>query len=164
MHELTGGKEVTVYAQHEVIKDLVKARIETSAKIHFNVGDVSLHDVNTLIPKIRFRPNKDGEMEEIECDYIAGCDGFHGPSRPMIPQSIRQEHEKVYPFGWLGILAEAPPSASELIYANHERGFAPAHQRSNACISRSTRVMISLTGPTNAFGASFMHVLNRKMV
>jgi p-hydroxybenzoate 3-monooxygenase len=130
MYELTGGKEVTVYPQHEVIKDLVDARIKAGAQIHFNVGDVSLNDVDTTKPKIRFRPNKDGEMEEIECDYIAGCDGFHGPSRPTIPQSIRKEYEKVYPFGWLGILAEAPPSAPELIYAHHDRGFALISTRS----------------------------------
>lgn len=130
VHELTGGKYVTVYAQHEVIKDLVAARLQTGGQIHFNVGDVSLHDVDTSSPKIRFRPNKDGELQEIECDFIAGCDGFRGPSRPAIPQSVRKEYQKVYPFSWLGILVEAPPSAHELIYANHERGFALVSTRS----------------------------------
>jgi p-hydroxybenzoate 3-monooxygenase len=130
MHELTGGKYVTVYPQHEVIKDLVEARLKTGGQIHFHVGDVSLHDVDTTSPKIRFRPNKDNEVQEIVCDYIAGCDGFHGPSRPAIPHSIRNEYQKVYPFGWLGILTEAPPSAPELIYANHERGFALLSTRS----------------------------------
>lgn len=128
MHELTGGKLVTVYPQHEVIKDLVAARIQARGNILFSVCDVSLHDLETASPKIRFRQN--GLDEEIVCDYIAGCDGFHGPSRPAIPQSIRSECQKVYPFGWLGILTEAPPSAPELVYANHERGFALLSTRS----------------------------------
>ncbi|MEX2462578.1 MAG: 4-hydroxybenzoate 3-monooxygenase [Paenibacillaceae bacterium] len=131
VHELTGGKYVTVYAQHEVIKDLVAARLQAGGEIHFNVGEVSLHDVDTALPKIRFRKNKDGDLEEITCDYIAGCDGFHGPSRPTIPESVRKEYQKVYPFSWLGILTEAPPSAPELIYANHERGFALLSTRSS---------------------------------
>ncbi|WP_141334465.1 4-hydroxybenzoate 3-monooxygenase [Paenibacillus sp. tmac-D7] len=130
VHELTGGKYVTVYAQHEVIKDLVAARLQAGGQIYFNVGDVSLHDVDTSAPKIRFRPNKDGELQEIACDYIAGCDGFHGPSRPAIPQSVRKEYQKIYPFSWLGVLVEAPPSSHELIYANHEQGFALVSTRS----------------------------------
>ncbi|QQE77717.1 4-hydroxybenzoate 3-monooxygenase [Alicyclobacillus sp. SO9] len=130
MHELTGGKNVTVYAQHEVIKDLVAARLNQGGEILFNVGDVSLHDVDTDSPKIRFRPDKDGEVQEIECDYIAGCDGFHGPSRPAIPASVRKEYDTVLPYGWLGILIEAPPSAPELIYTNHPRGFALVSTRS----------------------------------
>lgn len=128
MQELTGGKLVTVYPQHEVIKDLVATRIQAGGNILFSVCDVSLHDLETDSPKIRFRQN--GLDEEIVCDYIAGCDGFHGPSRPAIPQSIRSEYQKIYPFGWLGILTEAPPSAPELVYANHERGFALLSTRS----------------------------------
>jgi len=130
VNDLTEGKYVTVYAQHEVIKDLVDARLRTGGNIYFNVGDVSLHDLDTESPKIRFRPDKEGEIEEIVCDYIAGCDGFHGPSRPAIPQSVRSEYQKIYPFGWLGILTEAPPSAPELVYANHEQGFALLSTRS----------------------------------
>ncbi|MBA4493563.1 4-hydroxybenzoate 3-monooxygenase [Paenactinomyces guangxiensis] len=130
IHELTGGKNVTVYAQHEVIKDLVAARLKAGGEIIFNVGDVSLHDLDTSVPKIRFRKDKSGELQEITCDFIAGCDGFHGPSRASIPGSILKEYQKVYPFGWLGILIEAPPSAPELIYANHERGFALLSTRS----------------------------------
>lgn len=122
MHELTGGKNITVYAQHEVIKDLVAARLEADGKILFNVGDVTLRDLDTSTPKIRFRNDKNGDLQEISCDYIAGCDGYHGPSRHSIPN--RKEYLKMYPFGWLGILTEAPPSAPELIYANHDRGFA----------------------------------------
>lgn len=124
MHELTGGKYVTVYAQHEVIKDLVEARLKAGGEIIFNVGDVSLHDLDTTSPMIRFRKDKNGDLQEIVCDFIVGCDGFHGPSRPSIPATIRKEYQKIYPFGWLGILAETPQSAPELIYANHERGFA----------------------------------------
>ncbi|CAG9614930.1 4-hydroxybenzoate 3-monooxygenase (NAD(P)H) [Bacillus rhizoplanae] len=130
LHELTGGKKVTVYAQHEVIKDLVDARLKVGGEIIFNVSDTSLHDLDTSAPKIRFRKDKDGDLQEITCDYIAGCDGFHGPSRPSIPNSIRKEYQKIYPFGWLGILTEAPPSAPELIYANHARGFALLSTRS----------------------------------
>lgn len=130
MNELTGGKNVTVYAQHEVIKDLIAARLAASGKIIFNVGDVSLHDLDTSSPKIRFRKDQYSEIEEISCDFIAGCDGFHGPSRPSIPVTKRKEYQKIYPYGWLGILTEAPPSAPELIYANHERGFALLSTRS----------------------------------
>ncbi|UOF88674.1 4-hydroxybenzoate 3-monooxygenase [Fodinisporobacter ferrooxydans] len=130
MHELTGGKKVTVYAQHEVLKDLIALRLETGGQMIFNAGDVSLHDLDTASPKIRFRKEQDGELQEISCDYIAGCDGFHGPSRPSIPAEIRKEYQKIYPYGWLGILIEAPPSSPELIYANHERGFALVSTRS----------------------------------
>ncbi|MBN2910853.1 4-hydroxybenzoate 3-monooxygenase [Polycladomyces sp. WAk] len=130
IHELTGGKNVTIYAQHEVIKDLVAARLKAGGEIIFNVGDVSLHQLDTPTPKIRFRKDQDGELQEITCDFIAGCDGFHGPSRPAIPETVRKEYQKIYPFGWLGILTVAPPSAPELIYANHERGFALVSTRS----------------------------------
>ena len=120
--ELTNGKRVTVYAQHEVIKDLVAALPEDMIK--FGAHDVSLHKLGTDRPLIRA-----GE-DEIECDFIAGCDGFHGPSRQAVPKSVLKTYETVYPFGWLGILAEAPPSHHELIYARHERGFALLSTRS----------------------------------
>ncbi|MEQ2525934.1 4-hydroxybenzoate 3-monooxygenase [Robertmurraya yapensis] len=128
MNELTGGKSITVYAQHEVIKDLVASRLHDGAQIYFDVRDVRLLDIETSSPKIRFR--KDGVEEEIECDFIAGCDGYHGPSRKSIPESERKEFKHTYPFGWLGILAEAPPSNPELIYSNHESGFALISTRS----------------------------------
>ncbi|MGF9714193.1 4-hydroxybenzoate 3-monooxygenase [Paenibacillus naphthalenovorans] len=130
MHELTGGKNVTVYAQHEVIKDLVAARLQAGGELIFNAGDVSLHDLDTATPKIRFRKDKAGELQEIVCDFIAGCDGFHGPCRAAIPGTVRKTYEKKYPLGWLGILIEAPPSAPELVYAHHERGFALLSTRS----------------------------------
>ncbi|HET7579208.1 MAG TPA: 4-hydroxybenzoate 3-monooxygenase [Bacillales bacterium] len=130
MHELTGGKEIMLYAQHEVIKDLVAARLQEQGQIFFNVGDVSLADLDTAKPKIRFRENQNGELQELTCDYIAGCDGFHGPSRPAIPETVRKEYTATPPFGWLGILSESPPLAPELIYTNHERGFALVSTRS----------------------------------
>lgn len=124
MYELTGGKHVTVYAQHEVIKDLVAARFEAGGETIFDAQEVCLFDVDTKQPRVTFRRGTQSTLEEINCDFIAGCDGFHGPSRPMIPTDVRKDYEKVYPFGWLGILAETPPSAPELVYTNHDRGFA----------------------------------------
>lgn len=123
MHHLTGGKYVTIYPQHEVIKDLIAARINVGGKMFFNVSDVCLSGLDTAKPNISYL-NESGEKEEIICDYIAGCDGFHGPSRQSIPAEIRKEYQKIYPYSWLGILAEAPPSAPELVYAHHEDGFA----------------------------------------
>lgn len=128
MKELTNGKQIMLYAQHEVIKDLLEARFKDSGQILFNVDNVELHDVNSSSPRITF--TKNGADEEIECDFIAGCDGFHGPSRQVIPSEIRQERERVYPFGWLGILTETEPVHPELIYSFHERGFTLLSTRS----------------------------------
>ncbi|PMC39303.1 4-hydroxybenzoate 3-monooxygenase [Bacillus sp. UMB0899] len=122
MHELTEGKSIMVYPQHEVIKDLVAARLKAGGEILFNVSDVSLHDVDKQSPKIRFQYNESDH--ELSCDFIIGCDGFHGPSRKEIPDTIRKEKQQNYPFGWLGILAETPIANPELIYSNHDRGFA----------------------------------------
>ncbi|AWK89922.1 4-hydroxybenzoate 3-monooxygenase [Azospirillum thermophilum] len=129
MEELTGGKRVTVYAQHEVIRDLVAARLEDGGKIRFGVRDVRLLDLDGDTPLIAYR-TAEGEEVLLRCDYVAGCDGFHGPSRQAIPASARTEYQKIYPFGWLGILTEAPPSHPELIYARHDRGFALLSTRS----------------------------------
>jgi len=126
---LTGGKAITVYAQHEVIKDLVKLRLETGGELRFEVKDVSVHDLDTQAPKIRYR-EKGGELREITCDFIAGCDGTQGVCRPSIPSRALNIYERIYPFGWLGILCKAPPSSDELIYALHERGFALVSTRS----------------------------------
>jgi p-hydroxybenzoate 3-monooxygenase len=128
LHELTGGKAITVYAQHEVIKDLVAARLAANGKIIFDASDVTVHDFDGGSPLIRFRA--DGREEELRCDYIAGCDGFHGVCRPAIPAGVLTEYDHEYPFGWLGILAHAPPSSQELIYCNSERGFALFSMRS----------------------------------
>jgi len=132
MRELTGGKGVTVYAQHEVLKDLIAARLEEGGRIVFGVQDVTLAELESERPRISFRHGEDGEAEELHCDFVAGCDGFHGPSRQAIPSGARTEYQKVYPYGWLGILCEAPPSHHELIYARHDRGFALLSTRSPA--------------------------------
>ena len=125
---LTGGRSIMVYAQHEVIKDLVAARLSAAGKILFQVKDAAVYDLDTREPKVRFHHG--GKLVELECDFIAGCDGFHGITRPSIPSRARREFTRVYPFGWFGILVEAPPSTDELIYAHHDRGFALVSTRS----------------------------------
>ena len=126
--ELTGGRSIMVYAQHEVIKDLVKARLEAGGKILFEARDAALYDLDSAAPKIRF--HHENTLHEISSDFVAGCDGFHGVSRPSIPSRMRTEYTRVYPFGWFGILVEAPTSTDELIYAHHDRGFALVSTRS----------------------------------
>jgi len=122
--DLTGGKGITIYAQHEVIRDLNRARSAAGGQIVFEADDVRVQDFDGSAenPKIRYRRN--GIEHEIVCDFIAGCDGFHGICRPAVPPGVLTEYEREYPFGWLGILADAPPSTRELIYAYHDRGFA----------------------------------------
>jgi p-hydroxybenzoate 3-monooxygenase len=122
------GRAITVYGQHEVIKDLIQARLDAKGQVLFEVEDVSVHGIDTTAPQIRYR--KENESREIGCDFIAGCDGFHGVCRPSIPASALTVYERSYPFGWLGILAEAAPSSEELIYAYHDRGFALHSMRS----------------------------------
>jgi len=121
-HELTGGKGITIYAQHEVLKDLNNARIATGGKVFFEVENVTVHGLDSTQPTIRYRRN--GADHDLICDFIAGCDGYHGICRPSIPVGVLTDYDRVYPFGWLGILADAPPSTEELIYAYHDRGFA----------------------------------------
>jgi p-hydroxybenzoate 3-monooxygenase len=125
---LTGGKTVTIYAQHEVIKDLIAARLAAGGRIAFEADDVSMHDFDGSKPGIRYRAGD--EVSELSCDFIAGCDGFHGVCRPSVPAGALTMYDRVYPFAWLGILAEAKPSSDELIYAYHERGFALQSMRS----------------------------------
>ena len=120
--DLTDGKAVTVYAQHEVVKDLIAARRAAGGEIVFEAADVTVQGLDSTAPTIRFR--KDGEARELRCDVIAGCDGFHGVCRPSIRDGILRIYERVYPFAWLGILARTSPVSEELIYAHHERGFA----------------------------------------
>jgi p-hydroxybenzoate 3-monooxygenase len=122
LYELTGGKAITLYAQHEVIKDLVAARVAAGGALLFEVSDVTLRDVDTRAPRIQFR--HEGRDREISCDFVAGCDGGHGVCRSYIPEARRTEYQHVYPFGWFGILAQAPRATEELIYTRHERGFA----------------------------------------
>ena len=121
LQELT-GRSVMVYGQHEVVRDLVQARTEARGRLLFECTGVSLDGFRTDAPLVRF--TRDGVEHELACDLIAGCDGFHGPSRPSLPAGTLRTFDRSYPFGWLGILAEAPPSSDELVYANHERGFA----------------------------------------
>ena len=126
--ELTGGKGVVIYAQHEVIKDLVAARLSSGGQIIFEAVDVRIQGLDGLTPSIHFE--NEGTTHELTCDFIAGCDGFHGVCRPSIPEGVITAYEQIYPFGWLGILAQAAPSSEELIYAYHERGFALHSMRS----------------------------------
>lgn len=116
------NKEIIVYGQHEVVKDLIQARLAQGGPIEFEVSDTSVHGLDSDRPTIRFKKN--GESHEITCDFIAGCDGFHGICRPSVPAGVLTEYERVYPFGWLGILSESPPPSHELIYSYHDRGFA----------------------------------------
>jgi p-hydroxybenzoate 3-monooxygenase len=128
LHGLT-GKRVTIYGQQESVKDMVAARLATGRPLHFEVDDVALHDIATDQPRLTW--TKDGARHELRCDVIAGCDGFHGPSRAAMPAEVLRVYERVYPFAWLGILAEATPISHELIYARHEDGFALATMRSH---------------------------------
>jgi p-hydroxybenzoate 3-monooxygenase len=122
------GKRVTIYGQQEVVKDFVVRRLADGRPLLFEVDGVSVHDVTSKRPKIRFM--HDGEAQEIECDFIAGCDGFHGICRPSLPEGMLSVFERDYPFGWLGILSDSPPPDHELIYSYTERGFALYTMRS----------------------------------
>jgi p-hydroxybenzoate 3-monooxygenase len=122
------GKAITVYGQQEVVKDLIAARLAAGGEIRFEVEDVSVHDLRSDRPTIRFTDG--GRQQELVCDVIAGCDGFHGICRPSIPDGVLQLYEREYPFAWLGILAQAPPTTDELIYSGHDRGFALYSMRS----------------------------------
>jgi p-hydroxybenzoate 3-monooxygenase len=125
---LTGGKAITVYGQNEVVRDLIDARLMTGRPLYFEADSVSVSALDGDRPVIRFR-HEDDECE-VHCDFIAGCDGFHGICRASIPEGELTMYERTYPFGWLGILAEAPPSCEELVYTYHERGFALFSMRS----------------------------------
>lgn len=131
-HELT-GKDVMVYGQTEVTRDLYAARDAMGGAVIHNAGNVKIHGADSAAPHVTY--SVDGTEHRIDCDWIAGCDGFHGVSRKTIPATVLREYEKVYPFGWLGVLSRTPPVSHELIYANHERGFALCSMR-NANLSR----------------------------
>jgi p-hydroxybenzoate 3-monooxygenase len=120
--ELAEGRAITIYGQQEVVKDLIAARLDAGGPLLFEVDDVSVHDVDSDEPSIRF--THEGTEKEIRCDAIAGCDGFHGVCRPSVPDGVLSFNQLDYPFAWLGILAQVAPSTEELIYAPHERGFA----------------------------------------
>lgn len=128
MAALTGGSAVTVYGQQEVMHDLFEAAPERGVEIVWNAQDVTLEGLDGDHPVVRWR--QDGVAQELQCDYVVGCDGYHGVSRNSVPAHVLRTFERVYPFGWLGTLADVPPADHELIYANHERGFALASMRS----------------------------------
>jgi p-hydroxybenzoate 3-monooxygenase len=125
---LVPGRHVTVYGQTEVTRDLMDAREAAGGRTVYEALDVSIHDIDGATPMVRYRSQ--GESHEVRCDFVAGCDGFHGVSRQSLPAQVLRTYERVYPFGWLGILSETPPVSDELIYANHERGFALCSMRS----------------------------------
>ncbi len=122
LSDLAGGRTIVVYGQTEVVKDLIAARLASGAPLHFEVEDVSVHGLDGERPSLRFE--HEGRRQELECDVIAGCDGFHGICRASIPEGVLRTFSRDYAFGWLGILAAVAPSSDELIYAHHERGFA----------------------------------------
>jgi p-hydroxybenzoate 3-monooxygenase len=128
LHGLTGGKQVMVYGQTEVTRDLMDARAALRLPTVYEAQDVNLYDFDSKKPHVHYR--KDGQSFELDCEFIAGCDGYHGVSRASVPAGAIQTYEKIYPFGWLGILADVPPVSPELIYSNTERGFALCSQRS----------------------------------
>jgi p-hydroxybenzoate 3-monooxygenase len=127
MNELTGGRNIVIYGQTEVVKDLIAQRLEQGLPLFFNVDEVSVHEFDSDEPYVRFE--HDGEAHRLDCDVIAGCDGFHGICRPAI-QAVLRTFTREYPYGWLGILADVAPSSEELVYANHSRGFALLSLRS----------------------------------
>jgi p-hydroxybenzoate 3-monooxygenase len=122
LSDLTAGRSIVVYGQTEVVKDLVAARLEAGAPLLFEVDAVTVHDLESERPRVEF--THDGVRQRLECDVVAGCDGFHGVCRAAIPDGVLRTFEREYPFGWLGILAAVAPSSDELVYAHHERGFA----------------------------------------
>jgi p-hydroxybenzoate 3-monooxygenase len=124
LSDLAGGRSIVIYGQTEVVKDLIAARLDSGLPLHFEASALSVHDLETESPQLRFAD------DELACDFIAGCDGFHGVCRPSIPDGVLRTFEREYPFGWLGILAAVAPSHDELIYSNHERGFALLSLRS----------------------------------
>jgi len=128
LKDLSGGKTVTVYGQTEVTRDLIEARRTLGRQTIYEADNIALHDFDGAAPRVTFRAN--GWEQELHCDFIAGCDGYHGISRASVPASSLQTFERVYPFGWLGLLVDRPPAAHELVYANHERGFALCSMRS----------------------------------
>jgi p-hydroxybenzoate 3-monooxygenase len=128
--DLTGGKTIMLYAQHEVLKDLIAARLDAGGALMFEASNVALHGLEAQETRPRIVFDHAGRGQELECDFLAGCDGFHGICRPSIPESARREYARIYPFGWFGVLVQAPPSSAELIYAHHRRGFALVSTRS----------------------------------
>ena len=128
MSELTGGRAITIYGQQEVVKDLIAARLDAGAPLHFEVDEVTLEGLDSDRPAVRYV--HDGQEHELVCDYVAGCDGFHGVCRDAVPEGGLRFHEREYPYAWFGVLAEAAPSTDELVYCHSDRGFALYSMRS----------------------------------
>jgi p-hydroxybenzoate 3-monooxygenase len=128
LSDLAGGRSIVIYGQTEIVKDLIAARLDTGAPLHFEVDEVVLEGIETDRPRVRF--THEGERRELDCDVVAGCDGFHGVCRGAIPPGVLRTYERDYPYGWLGILAAVAPSNDELVYSSHERGFALLSLRS----------------------------------
>ncbi|MEL7152483.1 MAG: 4-hydroxybenzoate 3-monooxygenase, partial [Pseudomonadota bacterium] len=154
------GSSVMVYGQTEVTQDLYDAREGAGAKTFFEAENVEICDADGAAPFVRFQQH--GMEHRIDCDFIAGCDGFHGVSRKTIPDTIRREYEKVYPYGWLGILSETPPVHDELIYANSARGFALCSMR-NAHLSRYYIQCDAADSPEKWTDAAFWDELRRRI-
>ena len=154
------GHHVLVYGQTEVTRDLYAAREAAGGPIEFDVDDVVIHDVDSDAPYLTYV--KDGSPQRLDCEFIAGCDGFHGVSRQAIPLSVRKEYEKTYPFGWLGVLSRTPPVHEELIYANSPRGFALCSQR-NANLSRYYIQCALSDSPNDWTDAAFWEELKRRI-
>jgi p-hydroxybenzoate 3-monooxygenase len=160
LKDLTGGKTVMVYGQTELTRDLYDARDRSGGKVVHDAVDVQPHDIETARPFLTYR--RGDEMFRVDCDFIIGCDGFHGVSRQSIPKDRISTFEKVYPFGWLGVLSHTPPVSPELIYATHERGFALCSLRS-ATLSRYY-VQVPLTDSTNEWSDErFFDELRRRL-
>ena len=157
---LTGGKHVVVYGQTEVTRDLMEARRAHNLPTVYEARDVAPRDFDRASPIVGY--TKDGQRHELQCDFIAGCDGYHGVSRASVPESAITTYERVYPFGWLGILANTPPVSHELIYSNHERGFALCSMRSTS----RTRYYIQCSledKPENWSDQAFWDELRRRL-
>ena len=154
------GQAVVLYGQTEVTRDLYDARQAAGARTIFEVEDVVIHDADSDAPHVTYSVG--GQNHRIACDYIAGCDGFHGVSRQTIPPTIRQEYEKLHPFGWLGILSETPPVNDELIYSNSDRGFALCSMR-NANLSRYYIQCPLSDSPEDWTDAAFWDELKRRI-
>jgi p-hydroxybenzoate 3-monooxygenase len=127
------GRKITIYGQQEVVKDEIAALLDRGVPVHFDVADVAVHGADSPRPRLTYR--RDGRDHELTCDFVAGCDGFHGVCRGSIPDGAVTEHEFTYPFSWLGVLAVAPPSTDELVYSSHDRGFA-LHSMRSPSVSR----------------------------
>ena len=155
MNRLTGGKNVMVYGQTELTRDLMDARVAAGLPTVYEASNVQVHDFDTHNPRVTYE--KDGQSHTIECDFIAGCDGFHGVCRASAPRSAIKEFEKVYPFGWLGLLADTPPVHHELIYVNSPRGFALSRSAATPAAATTCRCRSptrSKNGPTTPSGRS----------